>query len=76
MLTTLYVPKGTKEKYLSTGSWNKFINIVKEDVTAINRILRGQQDIITVYDLKGHKLLPSQMQKGGVYIINGKKVKF
>ena len=72
---TLYVPKGTKEKYQSTASWNKFTNIVEEDVTAIDKILPCKQGIITVYDLKGRRLPPSQMRKGHVYIINGKKVK-
>ena len=71
---TLYVPKGTKEKYQSTASWTLFTNIVEEEVTAIDRILLGQQGSITVYDTKGRKINPSQMRKGHVYIVNGKKV--
>ena len=70
---TLYVPKGTKEKYQSTASWNLFTNIVEEEVTAIDRILLGQQGSMTVYDLKGRKINPSQVRKGHVYIVNGKK---
>jgi hypothetical protein len=70
---TLYVPTGTKEKYQSTASWNLFTNIVEEEVTAIDRILLGQQGSITVYDTKGRKINPSQMRKGHVYIVNGKK---
>ncbi len=71
---TLYVPTGTKEKYQSTASWNLFTNIVEEEVTAIDRILLGQQGSMTVYDLKGRKLDISNIKKGGIYIINGKKV--
>ena len=70
---TLYVPTGTKEKYQSTASWNLFTNIVEEEVTAIDRILLGQQGSMTVYDLKGRKINPSQVRKGHVYIVNGKK---
>lgn len=70
---TLYVPKGTKEKYQSTASWNLFTNIEEEEVTAVDRILLGQQGSITVYDTKGRKINPSQMRKGHVYIVNGKK---
>lgn len=70
---TLYVPSGTKEKYQSTASWNLFTNIVEEEVTAVDRILLGQQGSITVYDTKGRKINPSQMRKGHVYIVNGKK---
>ena len=70
---TLYVPTGTKEKYQSTASWNLFTNIVEEEVTAVDRILLGQQGSITVYDTKGRKINPSQVRKGHVYIVNGKK---
>lgn len=36
---TLYVPKGTKEKYAATPGWNKFKNIIETDST--NPIIKG-----------------------------------
>ena len=70
---TLYVPKGTKEKYQSTASWNLFTNIEEEEVTGIEKILNGMPATVTIYDMKGRKINPSQVRKGHVYIVNGKK---
>ena len=34
----LYVPTGTKDKYMSTDYWNLFKNIVEYDVTSVDRV--------------------------------------
>lgn len=59
---TLYVPKGTKEKYMVASGWENFFNVIEiEYDTAIPSILTTDTKIQHYYDLNGRrieKLLP------------------
>ena len=68
---TLYVPKGTIEKYKATGGWKDFAYIVEGTPTGIKVIENTQKKNATVYDLNGVRLSES---KKGINIINGQKV--
>lgn len=71
-LATLYVPKGTKEIYMSTHGW-EFTNIIEmddEETTSIKNI--PFPDETPFYDLTG-KIINSTLYKG-VVIHNNKKV--
>ena len=83
--TTIYVPIGTKEKYMQADVWNKAWNIIEFDPA------QGMVDIpdyyaelftsiehrqaadapATLYDLSGRRLTEHPRQ--GLYIHNGKK---
>ena len=55
---TLYVPKGTKEKYLATSAWNLFgENIVEmENPTEIKSACNEGTEKMESYDLNGCRL--------------------
>ena len=56
---TLYVPKGTKEKYEATSAWNKFQAIVEMegDETGIETMTHHDNvGVKDSYDLRGHRL--------------------
>ena len=55
---TLYVPKGTKEKYLATSAWNLFgDNIVEmENPTEIKSACNEETEKMESYDLNGYRL--------------------
>ena len=68
---TLYVPKGTIEKYKATDGWKDFVFIEEGTPTGIKVIENTQNKNATVYNLNGVRL--SEPQKG-INIINGKKI--
>ena len=71
----LYVPKGTKSVYQTADYWKNFKYIVETDFTGITEIspddIEGFDDG-AIYDLYGRPV--NEPAKGGVYIIDGKKV--
>ena len=67
--TTLYVPIGSKEKYLQAEGWKKFLNIVEYDATSISSV-SSASDSKVIYNLNGRRIASPQK---GIYIQNGKK---
>ena len=68
---TLYVPKGTIDKYKATDGWKDFMFIEEGTTTGIKVIENTQKKNATVYDLNGVRL---SEPKKGINILNGKKV--
>ena len=56
---TLYVPKGTRELYMATEGWNRFLNIVEYDATGISSV-RSASDSKAIYNINGHRLASPQ----------------
>lgn len=69
--STLFVPTGTRELYMATDGWRKFLNIDEYDVTGVSSVLRDTEGN-KVYNLQGQRL-ESKPTKG-IYIQNRKKV--
>ena len=59
---TLYVPKGTKDKYLATDGWKNFVNIVEMDETAVKDVSASNTNEAKYYSLDGKQF--SQPQEG------------
>lgn len=77
----LRVPKGSMELYEQAEWWRNFWHYnakieAIEDVTGIERVEVNvpcvQTD--TIYDLSGRRITNTDNLKGGIYIVNGKKV--
>lgn len=68
---TLYVPKGTIDKYKTTEGWKDFAHIKEGVPTGINDIENTRNSNTTIYDLNGVRQPKS---KKGIHIVNGKKV--
>ena len=69
-LATLYVPKGTIEKYKATNGWKDFKNIVEMDESGIDHV-EAQAPDAPYYNLNGQRI---DQPKKGIYIQNGKKI--
>ena len=68
---TLYVPKGTIEKYKATEGWKDFANIVEGTPAGITSVtLEKETPNAPIYDLNGRRLTEPQK---GINIIGGKK---
>ena len=70
--STLYVPKGTKEKYLASESWNKFGQVIELDENSTDII--STDDYVPsegVFSISGHRLF---VPHKGINVINGRKV--
>ena len=64
--TTLYVPKGTKEKYEATPAWNEFKTIIEldDETTGVDAVAIGGSDATVTerYALGGQRV--SGQQRG------------
>ena len=70
-LYTLYVPKGSKQRYMEAEYWNLFPNIKEYDVTGINDVtLDSNASNCPIYNMNGQRVDGSYK---GVVIQNGKK---
>ncbi len=69
---TLYVPAGTKEKYMAAEGWKDFAHIVEIDKSSVNdAIVETDAARSPVYDLQGRRL--SGEPTKGIYIKDGRK---
>ena len=68
---TLYVPQGTKEKYLSKSGWRDFVTISETISTAVKALLPAKDLRSDYYNLNGHRI--QDISSPGLYIQNGKK---
>ena len=70
-LYTLYVPKGSKQRYMEAEYWNLFPNIKEYDVTGINNVtLDSNASNCPIYNMNGQRVDGSYK---GVVIQNGKR---
>lgn len=70
---TLYVPKGSKETYMSAPCWNKFQRIEEYGVTSIKGIITENVDAESpVHNISGQPV--NRVTANGIYIKGNKKV--
>ena len=63
---TLYVPKGTIDKYKATDGWKDFAYIVESDPTGIKNIETKQLEEVSYYGLDGKRI---ESPKSGSVVI-------
>ena len=68
---TLYVPKGTIDKYKATDGWKDFLFIEEGVPSGINAVKNTKNNNTIIYNLNGVR---QSEPKKGINIINGKKV--
>ena len=68
---TLYVPKGTIDKYKATDGWKDFLFIEEGVPSGINAVKNTESSNTIIYNLNGVR---QSEPKKGINIINGKKV--
>ena len=71
--TPLYVPVGTKERYMSAEGWKNFITIIEKEKqpTAITHTTESATNEPTYYTIDGKRM--TKVPKKGIYIKNHKK---
>ena len=71
---TLYVPKGSKEKYEATAAWNLFQTIIEldDETTGMDAIANGSEATVTErYALGGQRMSAQQRGLGIVRMSDG-----
>jgi hypothetical protein len=70
--STLYVPKGSREKYLAAEGWNKFGQIIEMDTDSINSVHNEDVNYREgIYSISGQRL---NNPTRGLNVIGGRKV--
>ena len=73
---TLYIPKGTKEKYLAKSGWRDFVNI--SDViqtTGIKEVGRDATKAVRYYSIDGKRIATPQRGLNIIRTSDGKMKK-
>ncbi len=75
---TLYVPVGSKEKYIGQSGWNVFAKVQEQNFesSGVDGVTAGSaaDSDAAVYDLTGRRV--DTPQSGRIYIVKGRKVLF
>ena len=72
---TLYVPIGTKDKYLSTEGWNEFVKIEEGTPAGINNFNQQIPTIVRYYNLNGQENVQSRKGINIIKMSDGKTKK-
>jgi len=72
-IATLYVPKGTIDKYKATAGWKDFANIVEGNPTGIELVKDNQKEPVSYYTLDGRQI---NSPKSGTVVVKkqGKRI--